>query len=63
MALAPPPAPHQANGARLGWLLLPHERAVEIWRGGQPGMAERLENVAEPPSAPPWLVDAVHASL
>jgi hypothetical protein len=32
-----------ANGARLGWLLLPQERTVEIWRGGQRGMAERLE--------------------
>jgi Uma2 family endonuclease len=37
---------YQANGARLGWLLLPHERAVEIWRGGQQGMAERLENAS-----------------
>ena len=26
---------YQANGARLGWLLLPEERAVEIWRGGE----------------------------
>jgi Uma2 family endonuclease len=37
---------YQANGARLGWLLLPHERAVEIWRGGQQGMAERLDNAS-----------------
>ena len=22
---------YQANGARLGWLLLPHEQAVEVW--------------------------------
>jgi len=36
----------QANGARLGWLLLPQERAVEIWRGGQQGMAERLNNAS-----------------
>ena len=36
----------QANGARLGWLLLPHEREVEIWRGDQQGMAERLENAS-----------------
>ncbi len=35
---------YQANGARLGWLLLPQERAVEIWQGGQEGMAERLED-------------------
>jgi Uma2 family endonuclease len=34
---------YQANGARLGWLLVPEERAVEIWRKGQQGMAERLE--------------------
>lgn len=34
---------YQANGARLGWLLVPEERAVEIWRKGQQGMAEGLE--------------------
>ena len=39
-------AQYQANGARLGWLLLPAERAVEIWRGGQQGMAERLEDAS-----------------
>ena len=37
---------YQANGARLGWLLLPQERAVEIWRGGLQGMAERLDNAS-----------------
>jgi Uma2 family endonuclease len=37
---------YQANGARLGWLLLPEERAVEIWRGGQQGLAERLEEAS-----------------
>jgi Uma2 family endonuclease len=37
---------YQANGAHLGWLLLPHERAVEIWQGGQQGMAERLDNAS-----------------
>jgi Uma2 family endonuclease len=35
---------YQSNGAQLGWLLLPQERAVEIWRGGQQGIAERLES-------------------
>jgi Uma2 family endonuclease len=39
-------AQYQANGARLGWLLLPTERAVEIWRGGEQGIAERLENAS-----------------
>jgi len=35
---------YQANGADLGWLLLPEERAVEIWLGGQQGLTQRLEN-------------------
>jgi Uma2 family endonuclease len=35
---------YQANGAQLGWLLLPEERAVELWRGGEKGRKERLEN-------------------
>ncbi|MFM7647411.1 MAG: hypothetical protein ACKO50_04995 [Cyanobium sp.] len=39
-------AQYQANGARLGWLLLPEARAVEIWRGDQQGMAERLEDAS-----------------
>jgi len=30
-----------ANGARLGWLLLPHEQAVEVWAAG--AAPERLE--------------------
>jgi Uma2 family endonuclease len=34
------------HGASLGWLLLPHERTVDIWRGGQRGRAERLENAS-----------------
>ena len=46
MALRRKMEQYQANGARLGWLLLPQERAVEIWRGGQQGMAERLENAS-----------------
>ena len=39
-------AQYQANGARLGWLLLPAERAVETWLGGEQGMAERLEKAS-----------------
>ena len=34
-------AAYQANGARLGWLLLPAERAVEIWPAS--GEPQRLE--------------------
>ncbi len=32
-----------ANGAQLGWLLLPEERAVEIWRAGAAANPERLD--------------------
>jgi Uma2 family endonuclease len=34
---------YQANGARLGWLLLPEERAVEIWMAGSDA-PQRLQN-------------------
>jgi Uma2 family endonuclease len=37
-------AVYQANGARLGWLLLPETRCVEVWRpSGEP---QRLEGPA-----------------
>ncbi|MFZ9751974.1 MAG: Uma2 family endonuclease [Cyanobium sp.] len=39
---------YQANGAQLGWLLFPEERAVEIWLArpdaGVPSAPQRLEN-------------------
>ena len=35
---------YQANGAQLGWLLLPEERAVEIWRAGAASNPDRLDN-------------------
>ncbi len=35
---------YQANGAELGWLLLPEERAVEIWRAGAATTPERLDD-------------------
>jgi Uma2 family endonuclease len=34
-------AAYQANGARLGWLLLPHDQAVEVWPAS--GAPQRLE--------------------
>jgi Uma2 family endonuclease len=34
---------YQANGARLGWLLLPHEQAVEAWPTSAP--PQRLEQL------------------
>ncbi|QVL51788.1 MAG: Uma2 family endonuclease [Cyanobium sp. M30B3] len=39
---------YQANGAQLGWLLFPEQRAVEIWparpEAGVPTAPQRLEN-------------------
>ena len=41
-------AAYQANGAQLGWLLFPEQRAVEIWQAhtdsGAAATPERLEN-------------------
>jgi len=49
-------ADYQRNGARLGWLLIPQERAVEVWgplEGGEQGRrieaATRLEGAPEFP--------------
>ena len=38
-------AAYQRNGARLGWLLIPAERAVEIWEplAESPAQPRRLE--------------------
>jgi len=36
-------AAYQANGARLGWLLLPHDQAVEVWPAS--GEPQRLEQI------------------
>jgi Uma2 family endonuclease len=36
-------AAYQANGARLGWLLIPHQQAVEIWPAS--GDPQRCENL------------------
>ena len=39
---------YQADGAQLGWLLFPEQRAVEIWparpKAGEPTAPQRLEN-------------------
>ena len=43
---------YRANGAGLGWLLFPEERAVEIWRaeaeGAAAGEAERMAMAGTP---------------
>jgi Uma2 family endonuclease len=35
---------YRANGARLGWLFIPHERAVEVWPASSE--SQRLEQIA-----------------
>ena len=36
-------ASYQANGAQLGWLLIPHQQAAEIWPAVSQGEPERIE--------------------
>lgn len=38
-------AAYVANGARLGWLLFPEQRAVEVWRTGDPEADPRQERL------------------
>lgn len=38
-------AAYLANGARLGWLLFPEQRAVEVWRTGDPAAELRQERL------------------
>ena len=44
---------YQRNGARLGWLLLPEERAVEVWpSAGEPQRLEQIEVLEARPECP-----------
>ena len=44
---------YQRNGARLGWLLLPEERAVEVWpASGSPQRLEQIEVLEATPEFP-----------
>lgn len=36
-------AMYQTNGARLGWLLIPHDQSVEVWSAS--GESQRLEQI------------------
>ena len=38
---------YQANGAQLGWLLIPDQQAVEIWPASGAGDPQRVEAAAE----------------
>jgi len=46
-------AAYQANGARLGWLLIPHQQAVEVWPArGEPQRCERISVLEAGPEFP-----------
>jgi Uma2 family endonuclease len=46
-------AAYKTNGARLGWLLLPHEQAVEAWpANGAPQRLEQLQVLEATPEFP-----------
>jgi Uma2 family endonuclease len=46
-------AAYQANGARLGWLLLPDQQAVEVWpTRGSPQRLESMDVLAATPDVP-----------
>ena len=46
-------ASYQANGARLGWLLLPHQQAVEVWpASGAPQRHEQIDVLDATPDFP-----------
>lgn len=38
---------YRANGAKLGWLLIPEQRTVEIWPGKDGGEPERMETATQ----------------
>ena len=40
-------AAYQANGAQLGWLLIPGDQAVEIWHASGAGEPQRIEAATE----------------
>ena len=45
-------AAYQANGAQLGWLLIPDQQAVEIWPASGGGDPQRLEAATELDAGP-----------
>ena len=45
-------ANYQANGAQLGWLLIPHQQAVEIWSAAGQGEPKRIEPATSLDAAP-----------
>jgi Uma2 family endonuclease len=50
-------AAYQANGARLGWLLIPHQQALEVWpASGEPERLEGLKVLEAGPEFPGLLL-------
>lgn len=50
-------AAYQVNGARLGWLLIPHQQAVEVWpASGEPQRFEGLKVLEAGPEFPGLLL-------
>lgn len=46
-------ATYQAKGVRLGWLLIPHHQAVEVWPAtGDPHRFERISVLEAGPEFP-----------
>ena len=43
---------YQANGAQFGWLLIPDQQAVEIWRASGAGDPQRVEAATELDAGP-----------
>ena len=56
-------AAYMANGASLGWLLLPQSRTVEVWKAGAPEAANSPQVLTDParleagPEFPGLLID------
>ena len=53
-------AAYQANGARLGWLLIPEQQAVEVWPVGGGDTPQRIESATsldEGPQFPGLQID------
>ena len=52
---------YQANGAQLGWLLIPHEQAAEIWSATPQSEPQRLESATALDAGP--LFPGLHLDL
>ncbi|KEF40743.1 MAG: hypothetical protein ER33_15350 [Cyanobium sp. CACIAM 14] len=52
-------AAYMANGARLGWLLLPQTRSVEVWQAGsvQPRVVAGADRLEAGPAFPDLVID------